>query len=246
LTHSPGNNIREGDLILEVAMDDNENNLSAECLIWGNTIESDVTEGLPSLFDGGTGLSWTHCWCHVGLTAEAKDGIALRLVIGLDVRLATGIGIGGLSQYIRVRLNCGLKLGRLMVGLVAGLDVGTGVGLTVGFIVGLTAGAEDITASRLIIRLAVGLDIGPVVGLSVVVIVGLTAGTDNGIALECIIRLTVGLNVGTGARLTVGVIVGLTAGAEDRIFLRFIVGLAVGLDVGTDGLMDWLRNGLVD
>jgi hypothetical protein len=47
--------------------------------------------------DGGTGWCRTHCWCHVGLTAGAKDGIALGLIIGLDVRLATGIAIGGLS-----------------------------------------------------------------------------------------------------------------------------------------------------
>jgi hypothetical protein len=246
-TRSAGSNIREGDPILEVAMDDDENNLSSECHMPGNSIESDVTEGLSSLFDGGTGWCQTHCWRRVGLTAGAKDGIALGLIIGLDVRLVTGIAIRGLSQYIRVRLNCGLnKLGKLMVGLVVGLDVGTGIGLTVGFIVGLTAGAEDVIASGLIIRLAVGLHVGPGVGLSVGVIVGLTARTDNRIALKCIVRLAVGLDVGTGARLTVGVIVGLTAGAEDGISLRFIVGLAVGLDVGTDGLMDWLRNGLAN
>jgi hypothetical protein len=93
-THSSGNNIREGGAILEVAMDDDGNNFSKECCIGGNIIKSEVTEGLPSLFDGGTGWCQTHCWCHVaGLTAGAKDGIVLGLIIGLGVRLATGLAI---------------------------------------------------------------------------------------------------------------------------------------------------------
>jgi hypothetical protein len=96
-TCSSGNKIREGGAILEVVMDNDENKFSKECCIGGNIIKSNITEGLPSLFDGGTGWCQTHCCCHVGLTAGAKDGIALELIIGLDVGLATGIAIGGLS-----------------------------------------------------------------------------------------------------------------------------------------------------
>jgi hypothetical protein len=70
-TCSAGNNIREGAAILEVVMDNDENDLSAGCCMWGNIIKSNVTGGLPSLFDGGIGWCWTHCWCHVGLTAGA-------------------------------------------------------------------------------------------------------------------------------------------------------------------------------
>jgi hypothetical protein len=47
---SAGNNIREGGAILEVAMDDDNNdNISKECRIGGNIIESYVTEGIPPL-----------------------------------------------------------------------------------------------------------------------------------------------------------------------------------------------------
>jgi hypothetical protein len=48
-TRSSGDNIREGDnVILEVAMDDNKD-FSTECHMWCNIIDSNVTEGIPSL-----------------------------------------------------------------------------------------------------------------------------------------------------------------------------------------------------
>jgi hypothetical protein len=47
-TRSARNNIREGGAILEVAADDNED-LYGECCTPGNIINSDVTEGVPSL-----------------------------------------------------------------------------------------------------------------------------------------------------------------------------------------------------
>jgi hypothetical protein len=47
-TRSSGDDIREGDAILEVAMDDNKD-FSAECHMWGDIIDSNVTEGIPSL-----------------------------------------------------------------------------------------------------------------------------------------------------------------------------------------------------
>jgi hypothetical protein len=46
-TCSSGDDIREGDAILEVAMDDNED-LYAECRTQGNIIDSNITEGIPS------------------------------------------------------------------------------------------------------------------------------------------------------------------------------------------------------
>jgi hypothetical protein len=48
-TRSAGNDIREGEAILEVAMDDDKD-WSAECCMRGEIIDSNVTEGiLPSL-----------------------------------------------------------------------------------------------------------------------------------------------------------------------------------------------------
>jgi hypothetical protein len=46
---SAGNDIREGSAILQVGMDDNNDNFSAECCIGGYIIESNVTEGIPPL-----------------------------------------------------------------------------------------------------------------------------------------------------------------------------------------------------
>jgi hypothetical protein len=47
-THSSGDNIREEDTMLEVAMD-HDKDFSAECHMRGDIIDSNVTEGIPSL-----------------------------------------------------------------------------------------------------------------------------------------------------------------------------------------------------
>jgi hypothetical protein len=46
-TRSSGDDIREGDALLEVAMD-NDEDLYAECCTWGDIMDSNVTEGMPS------------------------------------------------------------------------------------------------------------------------------------------------------------------------------------------------------
>jgi ferredoxin len=46
-TRSSGDNIREGDITLEVAVDHGED-LYAECRMWGDIMNSNVTEGIPS------------------------------------------------------------------------------------------------------------------------------------------------------------------------------------------------------
>jgi hypothetical protein len=46
-TRSTRNNIREGDVILEVAVDDDNDYFSKECRIGANSIKSYVTEGIP-------------------------------------------------------------------------------------------------------------------------------------------------------------------------------------------------------
>jgi hypothetical protein len=47
-TCSSGEDIRKGEAILEVAMDDDKD-FSAECHMQGDIIESNITEGIPSL-----------------------------------------------------------------------------------------------------------------------------------------------------------------------------------------------------
>jgi hypothetical protein len=48
-TRSSGDDIREGDAILEVAMNDDKD-FFAESHMWGDIINSNVTEGIPLLF----------------------------------------------------------------------------------------------------------------------------------------------------------------------------------------------------
>jgi hypothetical protein len=77
-------NIREGGPILEVQMDDNNNDLSTECHIGGNIIESNVTEELPSLPPVESQVTACHAMHGSGSTGnDIREGGAI-LEVQLD------------------------------------------------------------------------------------------------------------------------------------------------------------------
>jgi hypothetical protein len=84
-TRSSRDNIREGDTILEVAVDDDKD-LYAKCHTWGDIIDSNITDGIPSL-NPVESMSWlTTPSPRSWLATPCMGPAALRTTLGRETR----------------------------------------------------------------------------------------------------------------------------------------------------------------